>query len=318
MKSVLTRVAATVVVLGGAQAQAVTLPPGYQVQAPSPTVAVSVQTSGTPVGNVATQNPSQALIVHVPGPQTIADSSSPGAAAPGNATADGSIQYGPSPNISAHALAQPTGLTPAGVLQAPGIYYGDNYASAGVQLYYFMAISGPTPTVSVNVNALLGVSSSAKLSNANGTASFYVQKQGAGSYIVNDKVTFDSSYPYGNLNVTGDNVSGYVGQYTENGVYSFETGQVYVIGLTARAEVTAYDSSTVLLGPQESSASVDPTFSVASGVPDAGSYQFIFSEGIGNSAPAVPEPSTWGLMIAGLGCLIALRRRRASPYLRSN
>lgn len=41
--------------IAASPAQAVTLPPGYQVQAPSPTVSVSVSNSGAMVGNTPTE-----------------------------------------------------------------------------------------------------------------------------------------------------------------------------------------------------------------------------------------------------------------------
>lgn len=292
------------------QAHAVTLPPGYQVQAPSPTVSVSVRTSGTPVGGVATVNPTQNTTVHAPGVQTISAPSSPGAAVPGSATADGFILYGPSPNVGAHAVAQHTGVTPSGIQQAPGIYDGYNDAGTGIQLYYFLAISGSTPTVSVSVSAMLAASSSANISNGSGTASFFVQKQ-SGEEVLHDTVSFDSTAPFANVNVTGDNVLGYHGKIVESGTYSFQTGSVYVIGLTARATATDFGSATIPTGLQETAASVDPSFAIAAGVPDAASYRFIISDGIGN-APPVPEPPTWALMIAGFGWLAARSRRHSS------
>lgn len=308
MKSLSARLLFMGVLLCGLRAHAVTLPPGYQPQAPSPTVSVSVRTSGTPQAGVATVNDTQNSTAHAPGAQSISAPSSPGAAIPGSATADGVILYGPSPSVSAHALAQHTALTPPGIQQAPGLNYGYNDAGAGIQLYYFMAISGPGPSVSVNVNALLGASSSANIYAASGTAGFYVQKQG-GSYLLNDKVAFDTSAPYGNVNVTGDNVSGYLGQFVESGAYTFQTGSVYVIGLTARATATDYGSLTIPTGLQAANAWVDPSFAIAATVPDAGSYQIFLSDGIGNAAPPVPEPPVWALLLGGVGCLVVRSRR---------
>ena len=312
MKLTLMRGVALAALASSASAFAVTLPTGFQIQAPSPTIDVNVLTSGTPVMGVATQNVTQDILVHAPGTQSISGVSSPGAAAPGIAEADGSINYGPSPNISVHTIAQPTGLTPAGVKESPTLYWGYNYAGAGIQLYYFMAISGPTSTVNLNVSALLSASSSADFTSGDVTASFYVQKQGSGSYIVNDKVFFDPSVYYASVNATGNSVSGFTGKYAENGVYSFETGQVYVIGMTARTTLTRYGSDTSLQGPEEARAAVDPTFAIASGVPNAAAYQIVLSEGIGNSASAVPEPSCGLFMLVGLGCLIMVRRLRVA------
>ena len=139
-----------------------------------------------------------------------------------------------------------------------------------------------------------------------------MQKQNAATYVVNDKVFFDPSVYYASVNATGNNVIGFTGQYAENGVYSFETGQVYVIGMTARTEVTRYGSNSGLQGRGEVSAFVDPTFAIASGVADPASYQIVLSDGIGNSASAVPEPSSGLLVLVGLGCLIMARRVHAA------
>jgi len=38
-------------------------------------------------------------------------------------------------------------------------------------------------------------------------------------------------------------------------------------------------------------------------VPDAGAYHFVFSQGVGNIANAVPEPSEWALMFVGFNIM---------------
>lgn len=306
MKLFSKRILALAALSSSTYAFAVILPAGYQIQAPSPTLNVNVVTSGTPISGVATQNPTQYINVHTPGYQTISGTSSPGAAAPGTAEADGVINYGPSPNISVHTLVTPTGLTPSGVHEDPYLNWGYNYAGAGIQLYYFIAVSGPTSSVNLNVAALLGAKSSTDFTYGDVSASFYVQKQGAGDYVVNDQVFFDPS-TYVTTNATGNSVTGYTGQYAENGVYSFQTGQVYVIGMTARTTIQRSGDPMVLRGPEEATAYVDPTFSIASGVVNPGDYQIIMSDGIGNSPSPVPEPSTWIAMLVGLGCVIRVR-----------
>lgn len=55
---------------------------------------------------------------------------------------------------------------------------------------------------------------------------------------------------------------------------------------------------------------IDPTFSTAA------DGKFVFSPGVlGQSAPAVPEPSTWAMMLLGFGSLgVAMRRRRREAF----
>lgn len=118
--------------------------------------------------------------------------------------------------------------------------------------------------------------------------------------------------------MTGDAASGYAGKVTENSVHSFETGQVYVIGLLVRATVTAAGGTGGLGADQETRAFVDPLFSIAPGTSGASAYDFVFSQGIIN-APAVPEPATWTLLLGGLAWMIAgmMRRRRAEGVART-
>ena len=55
---------------------------------------------------------------------------------------------------------------------------------------------------------------------------------------------------------------------------------------------------------------VDPTFSIASGVANAGQYSFQFSPGVGNDAPSqTPEPGTWATLGLSLALLVTVRRR---------
>jgi hypothetical protein len=56
---------------------------------------------------------------------------------------------------------------------------------------------------------------------------------------------------------------------------------------------------------------LDPSFAIASDVSDPNDYSFLFSPGIAN---AVPEPSTWAMMIlgfAGIGFMVYRRKNTA-------
>jgi hypothetical protein len=79
-------------------------------------------------------------------------------------------------------------------------------------------------------------------------------------------------------------------------------GGLYRISIQAVAEGVGLGSSAF--------ARVDPKIFVDPSAPNAGSYQVVLSSGVVNGLP-VPEPSAWGLLLAGLASLgPALRRRR--------
>ena len=49
---------------------------------------------------------------------------------------------------------------------------------------------------------------------------------------------------------------------------------------------------------------IDPTFNIS------GQYSLAFSPGVGNSIAPVPEPDAYAMLLAGLGLLGAVARRR--------
>ena len=46
-----------------------------------------------------------------------------------------------------------------------------------------------------------------------------------------------------------------------------------------------------------------PIFSIDASNPDPGAYSILTSPGIGNSPSAIPEPSTWAMMLLGFAGL---------------
>ena len=92
--------------------------------------------------------------------------------------------------------------------------------------------------------------------------------------------------------------------------FTFRTNTYYNVSLRAWVETNIYAG-----GVADLSAFVDPIFTIAS--PNADQYQLFFSSGVTNDvASAVPEPSTWAMMIlgfAGLGFMAY--RRKAKPAL---
>ena len=88
-------------------------------------------------------------------------------------------------------------------------------------------------------------------------------------------------------------------QMTENTVYTVEL-QVYALG--------GWNQAT---GPGGATGDIDPIISIDPSSADAGGGLF-FSAGVGNGA--VPEPSTWVMMLAGFAALgFAYRVRRRAP-----
>jgi len=165
---------------------------------------------------------------------------------------------------------------------------------------YYLIVNGPTPTVSLTLSdALLstsGVNTSisygydyqlvASLNIAQATPADVYRSVVGGSAPINGSVNLD-------------------------GTYTFTTGEPIYIQEQALA-IYAYNGSTGIVW----SASVDPVISLSSSVADPSAYTFAYSEG----APifAVPEPSTYLMMLAGLGVLTGVARghRRERGVLR--
>ncbi|MES2198025.1 MAG: PEPxxWA-CTERM sorting domain-containing protein [Pseudomonadota bacterium] len=91
-----------------------------------------------------------------------------------------------------------------------------------------------------------------------------------------------------------------------NGFYSFQTNSIYTVSLWA---------TTISGFGQPASAWVDPVFTLDPLLSD--NYSLAFSDGIVNAVAAVPEPSTWAMMIlgfAGVG-FMAYRRKAKSVQM---
>ena len=98
--------------------------------------------------------------------------------------------------------------------------------------------------------------------------------------------------------------------WSTNQDYTFQTNTRYDIVLTTEVQGGVNRSDTASL-----SAFVDPTFTIDSPNPDQ--FQIVFSEGITNGpnvTDAVPEPSTWTMMILGFaGVGFMAYRRKSKP-----
>jgi hypothetical protein len=81
---------------------------------------------------------------------------------------------------------------------------------------------------------------------------------------------------------------------------------------TVYMEVSADSAAFMNPNPSYSHVVADPILSIDPLTPNAGAYSLVFSDGIGNSAAAVPEPANWALMLAGIGALGLIGGRRRS------
>jgi hypothetical protein len=97
------------------------------------------------------------------------------------------------------------------------------------------------------------------------------------------------------------------GGFTESGTYTIDTNIAYNVVMQANITVgTSNDGDANGGGTVQGIATIDPIFTVSGGTLE-------FSSGVGNSGPAgVPEPATWTMLAAGLGLVIAAKRRRVN------
>jgi hypothetical protein len=114
------------------------------------------------------------------------------------------------------------------------------------------------------------------------------------------------------LNIGAGDIASF--NWSTNQDYTFQTNTLYGISLQAWVLTAVNFGATASL-----SAFVDPMFTIDTAFADPNQYQIMFSDGITNSlgiTNAVPEPSTWAMMIlgfAGVGFLAC--RRKSKPAL---
>jgi hypothetical protein len=175
-----------------------------------------------------------------------------------------------------------------------------NGASAAVNvgnatLTYSMKITGPTPFASVQVDAHGGVTVSSIA--AGGSSNNYAQ------------VYFGVDGEFSDSALVGTSLGLITKTFDDTNTYTLATNHVYTLELYSNLYASV--SGNLGGGTATFSGFIDPTFTVVGD--DPGAYKLYFSQGIGNSVGAVPEPSTWAMMIVGfIGLGVLAYRRRAS------
>ena len=84
-----------------------------------------------------------------------------------------------------------------------------------------------------------------------------------------------------------------------------------VSGVINTVYMDVYANAAYSQNANSASVFADPVLSIDPLTPNAGAFWLVFSDGIGNAVPAVPEPANWVLMLAGFGVVgVSLGRRR--------
>lgn len=188
-------------------------------------------------------------------------------------------------------------------------------AEADANLVYSFEIVGSSGNVPILIRAAGGLLTNGEGGNFVGLAELGIG--GPGLNIL-DQVWIGAK-PEGNAELFCSQ-SGCTGTMKEDSVFSLQTNQQYDVELSVSVSVSGcsadddanpnctndtYKGVGILTEPPRSAyAYVDPYFSIAPGTPDADQYSIVLSRGVGNALPsAVPEPSTWAMMLAGFGGL---------------
>jgi hypothetical protein len=207
------------------------------------------------------------------------------------ATASGSFSFSQNPSPS---------MTMFGTVWAAPANGADASVSIGnATLTYLMQIAGPTPFVSVQVDAHGSVTVSSIAAGGSSNNFAQVSFGIAGEF-------FDTALVNTSQGLTTKT-------FNDTNTYTLATNYQYSVMLYAN--LYASSSGNYGGGTATFSGFIDPTFTVVGDNADA--YTLSFSPGIGNSVGAVPEPSTWAMMILGFGGLgfMAYRRKRNGTAL---
>jgi hypothetical protein len=201
-------------------------------------------------------------------------------------TASASVQTFPNPTISAS-----TSISQVAVA-------ADSESDAGASYSYSVEILGPNTSANIPIDVTWSGSATLTGASLEGNAVEYAQL-GVSAYLPPAPyyvpIAFNAVYFLGTETFSGVrtySASNDMPFFIEGSVYSQSGGYV--------------GSAAITLDPI---VSIDPSFAAVDRnyLED---YSIVTSPGVGNAVSAVPEPSSWLLMIMGLGVVGGLLRRR--------
>jgi hypothetical protein len=183
--------------------------------------------------------------------------------------------------------------------------------TATVALTYYLEIVGPGSSLAPLVTA--GSGSVSSFNGGVGYAELFVTTPGIGGSTAVVSTNGKTSVP---------DTDGFKALLPDNSLFSINYTMMFPVNTPIQVLMIASAQSDFELGPSAASAFIDPMFSIDPSFANAGLYSIVTSDGIGNgggtSAPGVPEPSAWALMLVGFGALGAtLRGRRRNAALRA-
>lgn len=184
-----------------------------------------------------------------------------------------------------------TANTVWGATNPPGLpTIASQAQSSGTLTFYFELFPVAGTDFEGDVPVLLDGSSKTKLSGPEGTAGTSV------SMSVEVVSTSDAIYT-----LPSDNE----GQFLQT--LTIDPGVEYKVTMMASASASQTASAM---------ASIDPFLSISPSCNCSGDFNLVLSAGIANDSPAVPEPSTWAMMLLGFAGLgYAGYRRNRRPLL---
>jgi hypothetical protein len=219
-----------------------------------------------------------------------------------------SIGQTPSPYLSlAISASAPTTAWPS---------YSNAVVSGAVDLIYYMQVSGPNDSISIQVkaNGISEVTSKAPGAVGNNYAQNHINIIDGALYGTVTGVPYygeiwgknSSINAYGGTSYTGPDTDA----FSASDTLTLLTNHPYVIHMHEDIYASVLEGWGG--GTESLSTYLDPTFIVTG--PDASEYTFAFSQGIGNSPSPAPAPAlaVWPMLLAGIGKLGDIFRRRRS------
>jgi hypothetical protein len=221
-----------------------------------------------------------------------------------NMSADGDLypqQPLTSPGTYTNSVSTPQGASGTSVvttsgLSFPSISVSVQTSSTGNQsivavpqaeLDYYFYVTGPDIRAHVEFSANGRLTDPAPLDASTGVV---LSIDGA-SWLAQIQVADDGVFYNSEPASPGFNASAFT---LQGGIFA-TVGQVYEVKMSAGISVEAAEQ-----GPINASAYIDPYLFIDPATPNADEYSIVTSSGIGNALPgAVPEASTWAMILAG-------------------